>query len=268
MAADIVMCGAAGRMGRRIIALAADDPEARIVAALEAPGSPLLGRDAGEVAGIGSIGVPITDDAAAAIRAGTVTLDFTHADVVMGNVRLAAAAGAAIVVGTSGLPLSEREEIGRLASAMPCMIAPNMSVGVNVLLALVEDAVRRLGPDFDCEIVEIHHNRKKDAPSGTAVALAEAAARAAGADPQRDIVTERSGMVGERRKGEIGVMALRGGDNIGEHTVMLVGQGERVELVHRASSRDCLAGGALRAARWLAGKPAGLYSMRDVVEGA
>ena len=266
MAVDVVMCGAAGRMGRRIMALAAEDPSLRISAAVESPGNEALGRDAGELAGLAPSGVLVTDDLEAAMSPGSVTLDFTHADVAMAHARKAAALGRAIVIGTSGVPLADREELAELAKAMPCMLAPNMSVGVNVLLALVEDAVRRLGPDFDTEIFEIHHNRKKDAPSGTAIALAETAAAAAGADPNRDLVLAREGMVGERRQGEIGVVALRGGDNVGEHTVMLVGAGERLELTHRAASRDCLAAGALRAARWLADKPNGLYSMRDAVE--
>lgn len=140
-----------------------------------------------------------------------------------------------------------------------------MSVGVNALLGLVAEAVKRLGPAFDVEIVELHHNKKKDAPSGTAIALAEAAAQAASLDPAKALTLAREGLTGERRPGEIGVVALRGGDNIGEHTVMLIGTGERVELVHRASSRDCLAAGAVRAGAWLYGKPPGLYSMRDVL---
>jgi 4-hydroxy-tetrahydrodipicolinate reductase len=264
-AVQIIMSGAAGRMGRRIIALTHEHPDAEIVAALEAPGSPELGRDAGELAGIGPIGVLVSDDFAAVAKPGTVTLEFTAAGPTMDHVRIAAAQGAGIVVGTSGLDREQRDEIEALSSAMPTIIAANMSVGLNVLLSLVSEAVARIGDGFDCEIVEIHHNRKKDAPSGTAIALAEAAAAGAGVDPATAITTAREGMVGERPKGEIGVVALRGGDNVGEHTVMLVGQGERVELTHRASSRDCLAGGGIRAAVWLAGRKPGFYSMQDVI---
>lgn len=262
---QIIMSGAAGRMGRRIIALATEHPDAQIVAALEAPGSPELGRDAGELAGIGALGIAVTDDFAAVAKPGTVTLEFTAAGPTMEHVRIAAAQGAAIVVGTSGLDRPQRDEIEVLSAKMPTIIAANMSVGLNVLLSLVGDAVARLGDGFDCEIVEIHHNKKKDAPSGTAIALAEAAAEALGVDPDAAMTTAREGLVGERRPQEIGVVALRGGDNVGEHTVMLVGQGERVELVHRASSRDCLAGGAVRAAVWLGRREAGLYSMQDVI---
>ena len=264
----VVVCGAAGRMGRRIIALAEADPHVHIVGAVEAPGSDAVGRDAGEMAGAAKLGVAVVDDYARVCDASTVTLDFTAPAVSLANVETAAARGAAIVVGTSGLSREERGRIEGLSTNMATMVAANMSVGVNVLLSLVADAVRRLGDRFDCEIVEIHHNRKKDAPSGTAIALAEAAAAAAGWDPDEAIVAAREGFVGERGDKEIGVVALRGGDNVGEHSVYLVGAGERLELTHRAASRDCLAGGALVAAAWLAGKPAGFYSMQDVVAGA
>jgi 4-hydroxy-tetrahydrodipicolinate reductase len=262
---DIVVCGAAGRMGRRIIALAAADPRARVVGAVEAARNASLGADAGELAGVGALGVAVTEDLSALARPDAVIIDFTYADVTPHHVGIAAEAGAPIVVGTTGLSKEQRSEVERLAARMPTLFAPNMSLGVNVLLSLVEDAVRRMGDGFDCEIVELHHNRKKDAPSGTALALAEAAARASGRDPEHDLVLSRAGMTGERNKQEIGVLALRGGDAVGEHTVMLIGTGERLELTHRATSRDCLASGAVRGALWLADRPAGLYSMRDVI---
>jgi 4-hydroxy-tetrahydrodipicolinate reductase len=273
---DLVVCGAAGRMGRRIIALATEDGRFRIAGAVEAPGHAAVGNDAGEVAGIGKLGVSIEADTTvaenpdiASLKLGpeTVMLDFTNAEASLAHLQAAASAKAPIVVGSTGFTAKQRVEAERLARAMPTLMAPNMSVGVNVLLSLVEDAVRRLGPGFDCEVVEVHHGRKKDAPSGTALALAEAAARAAGLDPARALRGSREGMVGERPNGEVGVFGLRGGDAAGDHTVMLLGAGERIELVHRASSRDCLATGALRAAWWLRDKPAGLYSMRDVVLG-
>ncbi|MFT4572151.1 MAG: 4-hydroxy-tetrahydrodipicolinate reductase [Hyphomicrobiaceae bacterium] len=263
--ARIIMSGAAGRMGRNIIALAHAHPDADVVAALESQGNPTLGTDAGILAGVGPISVNIGDDYAAVAVPGTVTLEFTAPDATMEHVRVAAAAGAGIVVGTSGLSREQRDELETLSKNMPTLFAPNMSIGLNVLLSLVADAASRLGSDFDCEIVEIHHNKKKDSPSGTAIALAEAVAAARGLDPDRALVTARQGMVGERDRDEIGVVALRGGDNAGEHTVMLVGAGERVELTHRAASRECLAAGAVRAALWLAGQGPGLYSMQDVI---
>jgi 4-hydroxy-tetrahydrodipicolinate reductase len=212
--------------------------------------------------------VPITFDLGALLSPRVITVDFTTAEASLEHLRAAARAKAPIVVGSTGATAAQREEAERLAREMPTLIAPNMSVGVNVLLSLVEDAVKRLGPEFDCEIFEVHHGRKKDSPSGTGLALAEAAAKAAGLDPAKAIRPQRAGMVGERSSGEIGVFGLRGGDVVGDHTVMLLSTGERIELVHRATSRDCLATGALKAAAWLAGRPAGLYSMRDVVLGA
>ena len=266
--APLIVLGAGGRMGRRIMALADADSGARVAAAVEIAGSPLAGRDAVELAGTAPLGVAVVSDLSQAISmagAGAVVIDFTAPEAALEHARCAADAGSPLVIGTTGFSRAQRDEIEALASRIPVLLSANMSIGVNVLLGLVGDAVRRLGPAFDIEIVEVHHNRKKDAPSGTALALAEAAAKASGADPARDFTLAREGMTGERRKGEIGVVALRGGDNVGEHTVMLLGTGERVELSHRASSRDCLAAGAVRAGAWIYGKAPGLYSMQDVL---
>jgi 4-hydroxy-tetrahydrodipicolinate reductase len=266
MSTGIIVCGAAGRMGRRIIALAGEHADAHVAAALEVPGNPCVGRDAGEIAGVGNLDIAIGDDLSAALSPGRVIVDFSTADAALEHLREAAGAGIASVIGATGLSEEQKREADELSKNAPTLIAPNMSVGVNVLLALVEDAVRRLGDGFDCEIVELHHNQKKDAPSGTALALAAAAARgAAGTAPEKTLVLSREGMTGARKKSEIGVVALRGGDAAGEHTVMLVGTGERIELVHRAASRDCFAQGAVEAAVWLAGKGPGLYSMKDVI---
>lgn len=261
----LVVLGAGGRMGRRIIALATENAGTGVVAAIEAGDSPLLGRDAGDLAGIGPIGVTVTSDFEAAAKPGIVALDFTAPEAAVEHARVAARTRAAIVIGTTGFSPEQRDEIGKLASQTPILLAANMSVGVNVMLGLVREAVRRLGPSFDVEIVEVHHNKKKDAPSGTALALAAAAAEATGVNAEQALTLARQGLTGARRTGEIGLAALRGGDNVGEHTVMLLGTGERLELVHRASSRDCLAAGAVRAGQWLAGKGPGLYSMEDVL---
>jgi 4-hydroxy-tetrahydrodipicolinate reductase len=262
---SLIVCGAAGRMGRRIIALASEDARFRVVGAVEAPGSSALGTDAGTNAGVAKLGIAIGSDLRAALSPGSVIVDFTSAEASLAHLAAAASAKNAIVVGSTGFTPEQRAKADSLARSMPTLLAPNMSLGVNVLLGLVEDAARRLGPDFDCEIFEVHHNRKKDAPSGTALALAEAAARGAGLDSRKALLTARDGLVGERPKKEIGVFGLRGGDAAGDHTVMLIGTGERLELTHRAASRDCLVTGALRAAAWIAEKPDGLYSMRDVV---
>ena len=265
MTTGIIVCGAAGRMGRRIAALATAHEKASVAAAVEMPGNACIGDDAGELAAVGRIGVAVTDDFASALQSGRVVVDFSTGDAALEHLRAASAAGVASVIGATGMSAEQKREVEQLAAGAPTLIAPNMSLGVNVLLALVQDAVRRLGDGFDCEIVELHHNKKVDAPSGTALALAEAAATAAGLDPATDLVLTRDGIVGERSKKEIGVVALRGGDAAGEHTVMLVGTGERIELTHRAASRDCFAQGAVEAAVWLDGRDAGLYSMKDVI---
>jgi 4-hydroxy-tetrahydrodipicolinate reductase len=266
--APLIVLGAGGRMGRRIMALAEAGTDARVAAAVEIEGSHLVGKDAGELAGTAALGISVVSDFVAAIHAagpGAVAIDFTAPEAAVAHARQAASMGTPIVIGTTGLTREQRAEIEGLASRTAVLLSANMSIGVNVLLDLVGQAVRLLGPAFDVEIVEVHHNRKKDAPSGTALALAEAAAAAAGVDPASSFTLAREGLVGERKAGEIGVVALRGGDNVGEHTVMLLGTGERVELVHRASSRDCLAAGAVRAGAWLHGKVPGLYSMKDVL---
>ncbi|MFQ5477754.1 MAG: 4-hydroxy-tetrahydrodipicolinate reductase [Candidatus Binatia bacterium] len=259
----ITVCGAAGRMGRRIIALAARSKTITVAGAVEARDSEFLGEDAGELAGSDRLGVALRSGLDEGWAEGSVIVDFTHAAASLEHLEFASEHATPIVVGSTGMSEEQRESARRLASTVPTVMAANMSVGINVLIDLLEEAVRKLGPDFDCEIVELHHRRKKDAPSGTALALAETAAAASGS--RRRLVLSREGLVGERDDEEIGVVALRGGDAPGDHTVMLVGQGERLELTHRAYSRDCLASGALKAAVWIADRKAGLYSMRDVI---
>ncbi len=261
-----VVCGAAGRMGRLILACLRETPGAEVAGAIEAAGHAALGRDAGEVAGGAAIGVPITADFAAAARPDTVTLDFTIAEAAIEHLRVASAAGAAIVVGTTGFSPDVRAEADALAKKTRTIIAPNMSVGVNVLVRLVEEAAKLLGSGFDPEVFEVHHRMKVDAPSGTALALASAVATATGRELAKTAVYGREGMTGKRTDAELGVLAARGGDVVGDHTVYFFGMGERLELSHRAQSRECLARGAVRAGLWLAkqSKP-GLYSMADVL---
>jgi 4-hydroxy-tetrahydrodipicolinate reductase len=259
----IVVCGAAGRMGRALVALIAAEPGARLAGAIEAAGHPALGRDAGEVAGAGPLGVAI--GAAYAPAAESVTLDFTTPAAALAQLEAAAAAGAAIVVGTTGFTPDERARAEALARRTRTVLAPNMSAGVTVLESLVAAAARALGPGFDVEIVEVHHRLKRDAPSGTALRLGEVAARARGAALEGRARFGREGHPGPRTDEEIGILGARGGDAVGDHTVLFLGAGERLELTHRAQSRDCLARGALRAALWVAGRPPGLYTMRDVL---
>ena len=261
----LIVCGAAGRMGRTLVALIAAHPDARLAGAVEMAGHPALGKDAGEVAGVSALGVQISADYAALARPDTVTLDFTNAEAALGHLRVAAAQQAAIVIGSTGFNPAQQEELDRLAPQTRSVISANMSVGIAVLQRLVREAASRLGDDFDPEIVEIHHKMKVDAPSGTALTLAKTVAEATGRTLAADAVYGRHGVIGRRRQIEIGVLALRGGDVIGDHTVIFAGMGERLELTHRAQSRDCLARGAIRAALWLSNQPPGRYGIQDVL---
>ncbi len=264
-AIDVVVAGAAGRMGSRLIACLAEAPDLRLAAALEAPGHPALGADAGETAGVGRRGVPLTSDAASALLAGRVLIEFTTPEASLEHLRLAATSGARAVVGTTGFSAQQREEIRKLSAATAIVLASNMSVGVTLALRLLALMARALGDDYDVEITETHHRFKKDAPSGTALSMAEVIAEALGRNLERVAVYGRHGLPGERTRKEIGIFSLRSGDVVGEHTVCFGAPGERLELTHRAHSRDTFARGALRAARFVAGRKPGLYSMQDVL---
>jgi 4-hydroxy-tetrahydrodipicolinate reductase len=265
MAVGIIVCGAAGRMGRTLINLVTQSSELTLVGAVEAAGLASVGRDVGESAGLGTLHVPIVDSLEKVIRPDAVTLDFTNSAAAVAHLRTAVKHAAPIVIGSTGYTQPEQAEIDRLAPQTRAIIAPNMSVGINVLLELVRMAARTLGADFDPEIVEIHHKMKIDAPSGTALQFGRAVASALGRDFEKSAVFGRQGLTGQRNPNEIGMMTLRGGDAVGDHTVIFAGLGERLELTHRAQSRDCLARGALRAATWLINQPVGRYSMADVL---
>jgi len=263
----IVICGAAGRMGRRLVALAREDAALQVAGAVEHAGHATLGEDVGVVAGVGSLGVTITSDLAAALPGANVVIAFVNEPAAsMEQAQLCARAGIALVVGTTGLSADQEKDFRREAAAIPVVKASNFSVGVAVLVHLIEEAAALLGPSFDCEIIEAHHTRKKDAPSGTALSLAQAAARARGWKLDEVARHGREGIVGERPAKEIGLHAVRAGDIVGQHTVLFGGTGETVELVHRAQSRDTFAMGALRAAKWVIGRPPGVYDMRDVLD--
>ena len=261
----ITVGGAAGRMGMRIIALLGEAPGLRLAAALEAPGHAALGRDAGEVAGVGRRGVPITADPKAALTRDRMLVEFSVPEASLEHLRLVADAGARAVIGTTGFSAAQREEIAALARRAAILVAPNMSVAVTLAFKVLAIMAHALGDDYDIEITEIHHRFKKDAPSGTAVRMAEVVAEALGRDLDQVGVYGRQGLPGERTGKEIGVMSLRSGDVVGEHTVSFGTLGERLELTHRAHSRDTFARGALRAVRWMVGRPPGLYSMHDVL---
>ncbi len=253
--------GASGRMGQAVARLAASEG-ATVVGAVVSHRSALLGRDVGEAAGVGPLGVAMSEDAASGLLGAEVVIDFSRPEAVPHLLQLAMRARVAVVSGTTRLDATGERLLVEAARVIPVLWAPNTSLAVHVLAKLAAEAVRQLGPSFDVEIVETHHRAKVDAPSGTATMLA-AAVREARGDGR--VVAGRDGEVGPRRDDEIGVHAVRGGDVIGDHTIHLLGPSERLELTHRATSRDLFARGALRAARFLAGKPAGRYTMADVV---
>jgi len=253
--------GATGRMGLTLARLAHADPAIQIVGAVCDHDDPGLGRDIGELAGVGVLGVVTAPDVGSGLLGADVVIDFSTAAALPMLCAAAARQRVAIVSGTTNLDSSGQQALDRAAESVPVLWSANMSVGVQVLAELVEQAVRRLGAGFDVEITEVHHRRKIDAPSGTAKRLAEAAR---GARPELRETHGRSGEVGARPADEMAVVALRGGDVIGDHTVFLFGNGERLELTHRASSRDLFAHGALRAARFLLGRAPGRYTLADV----
>jgi len=262
----VIVAGAAGRMGQRISFMVHNNPHLELAGAFEHPDSPAVGRDVGENAGFGKVGVPISPGLESVIDKGEVIIDFTFHQATMGFVQVAAQHKRAMVIGTTGLTPENLAKIGEQArSSFPCVQAPNMAVGVNVLFKLVEKAAAVLGDAYDVEIVEAHHRMKKDAPSGTALKLGEMAAGALNRDLAQVGVFERNGMIGERTDKEIGIQTVRAGDIVGEHTVYFAGAGERIEITHRAHNRDNFARGAALAAAWVANKPNGMYTMFDVL---
>ncbi len=265
MAVRIAIAGAGGRMGRMLIEAVLADPQAQLVAALDQPGSPAIGNDAG--AALGRVtGVAVSGDAATALAGGVdVLIDFTRPEGTMAHLALARRHGVKLVVGTTGFTPEQKAAIGAAAQDIGIVFAPNMSVGVNVLVKLVEAAAAALDDRYDAEVYEVHHRHKVDAPSGTALALGEAVARGRGVNFAERAVLSREGHTGERRRGDIGFGTLRGGDIIGEHLVMFAGTGERIEIAHRSGSRANYAEGSLRAAHFLAAHGPGLYGMADVL---
>jgi 4-hydroxy-tetrahydrodipicolinate reductase len=263
-AVRVAIAGAAGRMGRALLEAAAATEGVTLAAVLEAPGSPWAGHDAAEL-GCPQRGVVIGTDPKAALRVADVLVDFTRPEGTRAHLAACRAARGAIVIGTTGFDAAQLDEIRAAAREIPIVMAPNMSVGVNVAMKLVETAARSLGPDFDVEVFEFHHKLKVDAPSGTALKLGEVAAKARGATLEASGVYGRHGVTGERKPGSVGFSVARGGDVVGDHTVYFAGPGERIEITHRSTSRANYAQGALRAAKFLAGKPPGLYDKQDVL---
>lgn len=252
-------------MGQSIAAVLAHDLDANLVAAMDREGCELIGRDMGTLTGAAPSGVRITSDVEEFLSNVEVVIDFSIPSATAKLMPLCAGQHIPMVIGTTGLDSSTRAGLERAAERVPIVFAPNYSQGINALYFLAARATELLGPAFDAEIVEIHHRHKVDSPSGTAVRLAEVVSAAKRLDPERVVSHGRSGQVGARPLEEVGVMALRGGDVVGEHTLYLVGEGERIELSHRATDRSIFARGAVRAARWVVSRPAGLYDMADVM---
>lgn len=264
MSQNVVVAGCSGRMGRALLEALASANDLRLSAALDRPGSPAVGRDAGELAGA-AFGVTVTDDVPAALRGADVLIDFTRPEATLRHLAACRAAGVAMVIGTTGFDTAGREAIATAAADIPIVFAPNMSVGVNLVFKLLDTVARVLAEGYDIEIIEAHHRHKVDAPSGTALAMGEVIARALGRDLKTCAIYGREGVTGERQPHTIGFATVRGGDIVGEHTALFAGVGERVEISHKASSRMTFALGALRAARFLAGRQYGLYDMQDVL---
>lgn len=261
----IGIVGGGGRMGQMLIRQVARTEGATLAGVTDRDGSPVLGQDAGLLAGLGPLGVAVTADPAALFAASDAVIDFTSPAATPLHAKLAADHQTALIVGTTGLDEAAEEALAVAALSTPILQAPNMSLGVVLLSALVERVARSLDIDWDIEIVEMHHRHKVDAPSGTALALGQAAARGRNVDLAEQSVRSRDGFTGPRQPGTIGFATLRGGDVIGDHTVTFAGQGERIELSHKAQSRDIFAAGAVRAALWCIGRSPGRYAMTDVL---
>jgi 4-hydroxy-tetrahydrodipicolinate reductase len=264
--ARVVIIGVSGRMGRALVRAAGEIPGVRVAAAVASAASASLGRDAGELAGGEPMGIEVTGDLTAALAAADVAIDFSQPHATSANIAACRASRTPLLIGTTGFAAELTEaELDAAAREIPLLIAPNTSLGVALLLELVRRSARALGPEFDIEIIEAHHRMKRDAPSGTALALARAVGEARGLTPSEALSGASAGRPGPRRQGQIGFAVVRGGDIIGEHTVLFAGPGEELRLSHRAGDRAVFARGALRAALWLVGRPPGRYGMSDIV---
>ena len=261
----LAISGCAGRMGKHLIEASTQFDGVALGAASERPGSSLIGADAGDLAGVGKLGVVIVDDLARAINHFDVLIDFSRPEVTLAHLELCRKAGKRLVIGTTGFSDAQKQAIRAAANDIAIVFAPNMSVGVNLCFKLLETAARVLGDDYDVEIIEAHHKHKIDAPSGTALRMGEVVADALGRDLKQCAVYGREGVTGERDRHTIGFATVRAGDIVGDHTVMFAAQGERVEITHKASSRITFARGAVRAAHWLMQQDRGLFDMQDVL---
>ncbi|NTV09896.1 MAG: 4-hydroxy-tetrahydrodipicolinate reductase [Zoogloea sp.] len=260
----IAIAGSSGRMGRMLIEATLKAEDAELVAAFERPGSPFLGRDAGEFVGA-PCGVLVSDDVAAGLAKADCLIDFTRPEGTLAHLELAAAASCAMVIGTTGFSPEQKAQVAGFASSVPVVLAPNMAVGVNAVFKLLDIAARILDEGYDVEVIEAHHRLKVDAPSGTALRMGEVVAQALGRNLEECAIYGREGVTGERDGKTIGFATVRGGDIVGDHTVLFAGIGERIEITHKSGSRMPYALGSLRAARFLRGRSSGLFDMQDVL---
>lgn len=261
---NVSVMGVCGRMGRSIFGTLYTDDEIKLVGATEVKGHDFIGRDAGTIIGK-TLSFNITDDLDAAAEKADIIVDFTSPESTLSHAKYASLNSKGMVIGTTGFDYSQEKKLSDLASTFPCVFSPNMSIGVNVLFEMSKKLAGLLGRDFDVEIVETHHRRKIDAPSGTALKLGKSVAEGLGLDFDKSARFERHGSVGPRTSDEIGIQTVRGGDVVGDHTVMYLGEGERLELTHKALSRENFSRGVLRAVKWLPGKSPGIYSMKEVL---
>jgi len=261
----VAVAGVAGRMGSRIAQLINENDDVELIGGFEHPDHSKIGKDISEIIGGTTCGFAVSKSMKDVLDAADVVIDFTSAATSLAHMQIAASAKKPMVIGSTGFSAEKMSQAQELATNFPCVLAPNMSAGVNVLFKVVADVAKLLGEDFDVEIVEAHHRFKKDAPSGTAVKLAQIIAQSLGRNLDQVGVYARQGLIGERDGKEIGIQTLRGGDIVGEHTVLFAGMGERIELTHRAHSRDNFARGAILAARWIVQQPPGLYDMQNVL---
>ena len=265
MTTRIAVCGAAGRMGKTIIEVCNDTEGVVLGAAIEHPDSPVLGKDAGELAGVGEAGVSIVSNVREVGGNFDVLIDFTSPDATISNIESCHALGKCMVIGTTGFDEAQKLILTSASKDIAIVFAPNMSVGVNLVFKLIQLAAEIIGNDTDIEIIEAHHNQKKDAPSGTAVRMGEIIAETLGRNLKDCAVYGREGQMGVRDRNTIGFETIRAGDIVGDHTAMFASEGERVEITHKASSRKTFANGAIRAAGWVMNKKNGLYDMQDVL---
>lgn len=260
-----LVVGAAGRMGMRILSALRDNPHFLLGGAVERKEHPQIGQDIGEISGLGKWQVALSHSLEEVISKGDVIIDFTNAEASLNHLKVAAASGRAAVVGSTGFSSTQMAEVKQIIQKIPCVLSPNMSVGVNVMFRLLADLAKVLGDEYDVEVIEAHHRLKRDAPSGTAIKMGQILAQALNRNFEEVGIYARKGIIGERTKGEIGMQTIRAGDIVGEHTVIFGGLGERIEVIHRAHSRDNFARGALRAAQWVVKQKPGLYDMQDVL---